>query len=95
MISGGYTQCVRIAALASAFNVSITNGGAFPLHNMHLQAGVANGTKVEWHLPVVSLMEQLYEGFPVPVAGMLQMTEEPGLGFRLRREALREFAASA
>lgn len=95
VISGGYTQCVRIAALASAFNVSITNGGAFPLHNMHLQAGVANGTKVEWHLPVVSLMEQLYEGFPVPAAGMLQMTEEPGLGFRLRREALREFAVSA
>ncbi len=95
VISAGFTQCVRIAALANAFNVAVTNGGAFPLHNMHLQAGVANGTKVEWHLPVVALMEQIYEGFPVPDAGLLQMSDAPGLGFHLRREALQEFAVAA
>jgi L-alanine-DL-glutamate epimerase-like enolase superfamily enzyme len=91
VISGGYTQCVRIAALASAFNVSITNGGAFPLHNMHLQAGVANGTKVEWHLPVVAMMHRLFTGFPEPVGGQITLTNAPGLGFQLRPEALTEF----
>jgi L-rhamnonate dehydratase len=95
VISGGYTQCVRIAALAGAFNVNVTNGGAYPLHNMHLQAGVANGTKVEWHLPVVAMMEMLYEGFPVPAGGLLEMSDAPGLGFQLRREAIKEFAAPA
>lgn len=92
VISGGYTQCLRIAALASAFNVQVTNGGAFPLHNMHLQAGVANGTKVEWHLPVVALMQALYEGFPSPQGDMLRMPEVPGLGFELRADAILRFA---
>jgi L-alanine-DL-glutamate epimerase-like enolase superfamily enzyme len=92
VISGGYTQCVRIAGLAAAFNMSITNGGAYPLHNMHLQAGVSNGTKVEWHLPVVSMMYILYKGFPEPEKGVLTMSDKPGLGFDLQREALVEFA---
>lgn len=92
-ISGGYTQCARIAALASAFNLSVTNGGAYPLHNMHLQAGVHNGTMVEWHLPAVAMMHELYTGFPQPKNGILRMPEHPGLGFELRPEALREYAA--
>ncbi|MCW5668797.1 MAG: mandelate racemase/muconate lactonizing enzyme family protein [Hydrogenophaga sp.] len=83
VITGGFTQCVRIAALANAFNVSITSGGAYPLHNMHLQAGVGNGTKVEWHLPVVAMMKHLYRGFPEPVGGRITMSEAPGLGFDL------------
>ena len=91
VISGGFTQSVRIAALANAFNVSITSGGAYPLHNMHLQAGVSNGTKVEWHLPVVAMMRRLYSGFPEPVGGRISMSEAPGLGFELIPEALREF----
>lgn len=92
VISGGFTQCARIAALASAFNVNITNGGAFPLHNMHLQAGVSNGTKVEWHLPVVALMEEIYEDYPVPQDGEIALTDKPGLGFSLRSSALEQFA---
>ena len=33
-----------VAGLAAAFNTMIENGGAWPFHNMHLQAGLANGT---------------------------------------------------
>ena len=44
VISGGYTQCVKIAGMAAAFNIPIANGGAWQYHNMHLQAGVSNGT---------------------------------------------------
>lgn len=93
VISGGYTQCVRIAALANAFNVPITNGGAYPLHNMHLQAGVGNGTKVEWHLLVVAMMRMIYRGFPEPENGSLTMTEVPGLGFDLIPDAVRDLRA--
>lgn len=71
----------------------ITNGGAYPLHNMHLQAGVGNGTKVEWHLPVVAMMRMIYRGFPEPENGHLTMTEVPGLGFDLIPDAVRELRA--
>ena len=46
VIGGGFTQCVKIAGMAAAFNVPICNGGAWMHHNMHLHAGVANGTMV-------------------------------------------------
>ena len=49
--SGGFTQCVKIAGLAAAFNVPLANGGAWPYHNMHLQAGVANGDSGRDALP--------------------------------------------
>ena len=91
VIGGGFTQCLRVAGMASAFNVSLANGGAFPLHNLHLHAGLANGGKVEWHLPVVALMGALYEGFDVPAAGQLTASDKPGLGFQLKREALTEY----
>jgi len=44
---GGFTQCAKIAGLAAGFNVPLANGGAWPYHNMHLQAGVAIGGLVE------------------------------------------------
>jgi L-alanine-DL-glutamate epimerase-like enolase superfamily enzyme len=47
--SGGFTQSAKIAGLAAGFNVPLANGGAWPYHNMHLQAGVANGGLVEMH----------------------------------------------
>ena len=51
VIGGGFTQCLRIAGMAAAFNVPIANGGAWPFHNMHLHAGLANGGLVEYHYP--------------------------------------------
>ena len=35
---------LKIAGMAAAHNISTANGGAWGFHNMHLQAGVANGT---------------------------------------------------
>jgi L-rhamnonate dehydratase len=91
-ISGGFTQCIRIAGLASAFNVPIANGGAFPLHNMHLHAGLANGGKVEWHLVAVSMMKAMYGDIPEPEGGWLTLPTGPGLGFEPDRAAIRELA---
>ena len=52
-ISGGYSQVLKIAGMAQAFNVPIDNGGAWPFHNMHLHAGVSNGGLVEYHYVAV------------------------------------------
>ncbi len=80
-ISGGFTQCQKIAGMAQAFNTRFANGGAWPHHNMHLHAGLANGTLVEYHAAAVKICEQVFDDLPVPEAGMLRLPEGPGLGF--------------
>jgi L-alanine-DL-glutamate epimerase-like enolase superfamily enzyme len=92
VITGGFTQCVKVAALAAAFNVSIANGGAWSFHNMHLQAGVSNGTLVEHHYLAVELCKQIYYDLPMPEDGFLTLPGAPGLGFEPNRDAIREIA---
>ena len=94
MISGGFTQCVKIAGMAAAFNVPIANGGAWQYHNMHLQAGLANGGLVEIHYLADELYKQIYRGLPVPKDGWLTLPDAPGLGFEPDRDAIREVAKS-
>ena len=76
----------------AAFNVSVANGGAWGFHNMHLQAGVSNGTLVEHHYLAVELYKQIYRGLPEPADGHFTMPEAPGLGFEPDRDAIREIA---
>lgn len=92
VISGGYSQCVKIAGMASAFNIPIANGGAWPHHNMHLHAGLANGGLVEYHYVAVLVCEQIFEGLSKPVDGHLLLPETAGLGFTPRADAIRELA---
>ena len=92
LITGGFTQCVKIAGLASAFNVSIANGGAWGFHNMHLQAGLSNGTLVEHHFLAVELCRQIFRDLPEPKDGFFTMSDRPGLGFEPNRDAIREIA---
>ena len=91
-ITGGFTQCLRIAGLASSFNVSLANGGAWGFHNMHLQAGVASGTLVEHHYLAVELYKQIYRDLPMPKDGVFTMPATPGLGFEPNTDAIREIA---
>jgi len=91
-ISGGITQCVRVAGLANAFNVAMENGGAWPFHNMHLHAGLMNGGMVEYHYLAVELSKLLYRDLPVPKDGWLTLPTAPGLGFEPDRDAIREIA---
>jgi L-rhamnonate dehydratase len=92
VIGGGYTQCLKIAGLAAAFNVSVANGGAWQYHNMHLQGGVANGSLVEIHYLAEELYRRLYDGLPTPENGSLTLPDAPGLGFTPRADAVKEFA---
>jgi L-alanine-DL-glutamate epimerase-like enolase superfamily enzyme len=89
-IGGGYTQCLRIAGLASAFNMPMANGGAWAHHNMHLHAGVANGGLVEYHYAAVKVCEAIYGPLPAPAAGWLELPETPGLGFSPDPDRMKE-----
>jgi L-alanine-DL-glutamate epimerase-like enolase superfamily enzyme len=92
VIGGGFTQCARIAGMASAFNLPIANGGAWPFHNMHLHAGLANGGVVEYHFASVKVCEAICGPLPAPVDGWLTLPEAPGLGFEPKKDLVRELA---
>ncbi len=92
VIGGGFTQCVRIAGVASAFNVLMDNGGAWPFHNQHLHAGLANGGMVEYHYPAVKVCEAIYGPLPAPKDGWLELPQAPGLGFQVDAERVKELA---
>jgi L-rhamnonate dehydratase len=91
-ITGGITQCLRIAGMAQANNVAIGNGGTWPFHNMHLHAGLAHGGFVEYHHVAVLLCSQLFKDLPLPVDGRLTLSETPGLGFTPDWEAIEQLA---
>lgn len=91
-ISGGFTQAMRIAGMAQAFNTRFANGGAWPHHNMHLHAGLANGSLVEYHSVAVDCCKLIFDDLPEPIAGVLTLPEAPGLGFRPNRERIAELA---
>ena len=93
VITGGYTQCAKIAGMAAAFNVPIDNGGAWPFHNMHLHAGLANGGLVECHYIAVEICKRVFRDLPEPEDGWLTLPETPGLGFVPDMDAVRDLAA--
>lgn len=92
---GGFTECVKVAALARAFNVPIANGGAWPHHNLHLHAGLANGGPVEYHWIAWKTGEALFDNPPSCADGVAQVPEAPGLGFDPKpREELAQYAVT-
>ncbi len=88
---GGYTEALKVAAMAQAFNILVANGGGWPHHNMHFQAAVSNGWRAEFHYLMWKVGEIIYKNTPKPERGFVTLTEEPGLGLEPKREALEEF----
>lgn len=91
---GGYTEGMKVAALAQAYNILIADGGGWPHHNMHLQAAASNGWRVEFHYLMWQTGNILYKNPPQPVKGNVTLTEDPGLGLEPNREALNEYLTS-
>jgi len=92
---GGYTEAVKVAALAQAFNLPIANGGGWPHHNMHLQAAMANGWRVEFHFEMWGVGDKIYKEPAAPVDGWVTLPETAGLGLEPRFETLKEFEEKA
>lgn len=93
---GGYTGGLRAANLALAFETPICNGGGSTVHNLHLQAGVINGTVCEWHpYQSAGATAVIFPSAPKPENGWLSVTDKPGLGFDPDPDAVKEFAVSS
>lgn len=89
---GGYTEALKVAHLAQAFNLPVANGGGWPHHNLHLFAAVSNGWRVEYHIPMWMTGEALFRDPPRPRAGWAEVPQVPGLGLEPREEAeLRQY----
>jgi len=89
---GGYTEGLKVAHLAQAFNILIANGGGWPHHNMHLQAAASNGWRVEFHYLMWKVGDTIYKHPPQPDKGWVTLTEQPGLGLEPDEEALEKYA---
>ena len=88
---GGYTEALKVAALAQAYNLPIANGGGWPHHNMHLQAAMANGWRVEFHFEMWGVGDAIYREPPAPDHGWVTLPETPGLGLEPRWDTLKEY----
>lgn len=88
---GGFTEGQKVAAMAQAFNIPIANGGGWPHHNMHLQAAMSNGWRVEFHYLMWKTGETIYKDPPGPQQGWVTVSEKPGLGLEPRWDALKEY----
>jgi L-rhamnonate dehydratase len=78
---GGYTQGLKAAGLAKAFNIPLAMGGNYPHINMHLHAGVPNGGRIEFHLQGWPCTEAVFDNCPPPTNGRVKLPETAGLGF--------------
>ena len=87
---GGFTEGVKVAHLAQAFNLPIATHGA-PYQNMHLIAGVDNGWRVEFHYTNMKRSEAIFTNYPQPAGGWVTVPDRPGLGIGPNEDALAKY----
>ena len=89
---GGYTNGLKAAAVAQAFNVPLAQGGNWPHINMHLHAGVQNGGRIESHYQAWKVVDTYFDGAVEPIQGTVTLPEGPGLGFTPKDGLVKDFA---
>ena len=87
---GGYTEARKVGHMAQMYNLPIANGGGWPLHNMHTMAGLMNGWRVEFHLDMQSIGEQVFVNPPRPDNNVVRIPTEPGLGLAPNFDRLKD-----
>jgi L-alanine-DL-glutamate epimerase-like enolase superfamily enzyme len=76
---GGYTEGIKVAHLAQAYNIPVATHG-WPHLNMHLSGAISNAWRLEYHLGPAGLGQILWKNPPVPEGGILHIPDAPGLG---------------
>ena len=89
--AGGYTEMLKVAALAQAWNIPVA---PHALEHMHLQfvAGVPNALFVERLLLFEPLAANTYVDPPLPRDGHMDVPDLPGLGLKLNMDYLKDQA---
>ncbi len=98
-IAGGLSEGLKIAAIASAFNLRLAphlwSGAPAFAAGLHLAATQSAGFIVEYSLGHNPMLHDLIEeSFPV-VDGMVEIPDRPGLGITVREDFLRQYGQAA
>ncbi len=92
LVVGGITEWMRVAALASAYDLPVHSHSIVEVH-CHTMAAIPNGPIAEYFPPEVGFMlfDQVQQEPPVPQNGYLIPPDRPGLGMELDEKALQRF----
>jgi L-alanine-DL-glutamate epimerase-like enolase superfamily enzyme len=87
---GGYTEWLRVAAVAAAHGIDVSAHCA-PYLTAPVAAATPRLRHLEWFHDHVRIVRELVEGYADPVGGALLPADGPGHGLRLRREAAERY----
>lgn len=87
--AGGMTEMLKCAALTQAWNVKFAPHAMENIH-LHLVAAVPNALFLERLLMFEDLTAQVFKDAPVPVNGMMEVPDLPGLGLSLDMDFIRD-----
>lgn len=91
-VLGGITEWIKVASLAKAHYIPISPHWEQEVH-MHLVGAFPNTLWVEFFEREIGVRveDKLYQTFPHPVDGYLNLPDKPGLGRELDRESIDEY----
>jgi len=95
--AGGISECKKITAIASAYNLSYTphtgaSGAVNIAASLQLAAGISNFLIFEYMYPPNPLREEiLQEPLPKPENGYITISDKPGLGIKLDEKAVSRY----
>jgi L-alanine-DL-glutamate epimerase-like enolase superfamily enzyme len=87
---GGFTQAIKIAHMAQAYQLPLVTGGAWYMQNAHLIAAATNGWMTEYHSLATAATAAIFDGAVLHENGKLRLGDKPGLGLTLKDDAVRE-----
>ena len=91
---GGLTELLRIGAMAAAYDIPVVphGSGAYSYHYLLAQPQVMFGEYVNISPGgdrLVPVFGEMYAGDPLPQGGAIELTDAPGFGLTLNRDAVR------
>lgn len=85
---GGYTEMLKISALAQSFNLALAPHAMEHMH-MHLVSAAPNGAFLERLFLFEDITRMVFKNPPEPKEGMLLIPDKPGLGMELNQDIIR------
>lgn len=91
-VVGGITEWIKVAAMASAWNIPVAPHWEQEIH-MHLAAAVPSAFTVELFVKGgdIRLEDKIYKGYVEPEKGYLKVPNKSGLGIELDPDAIKKY----
>ena len=86
--AGGFTECLKIAALTQAWNLKFAPHAMEHIHS-HLVSPMPNSLFVERLILFEEITHEIYTNAPRPVKGYLPIPDGHGLGLQLNMDFIR------